>query len=53
MTLAELQTAAGSTAEGWMEQRKGRGSNKSRLGASKEEVIKGRKDGNDVSSKVF
>lgn len=32
---------------------KGWGSDKNKLGASKEGVIKGRKDGNDVSSKVF
>lgn len=53
MTLAALQTTAGNTTEGWMEGRKGRGSDKNKLGASKEGVIKGRKDGNDVSSKVF
>lgn len=53
MTLVALQTTAGITTEGWMQQRKGRESDKNKLGASKEGVIKGRKDGNDVSSKVF
>lgn len=37
---------------GWSGE-KGRGSDKNKLGASKEGVIKGRKDGNDVSSKAF